>query len=165
MKLDLTRRQIIDDLIHDAHFSRIEQGAKTSEVAAAIVDELHGMEASGHPWVSDYLDKLATRGASLLYSDWRRRFRIRGRTKKGTRCTVPAYAAAVERTADGTRVYTQLPFSAMTVEQVQSKHDALVKTRNTLSVEVRLYADLLELMRSDPSLATAGDALTKLEAA
>lgn len=164
MKLDPTRRQIIDDLIHDAHFARIDQGAQTSEVAAAIVDELHGMEGSGHEWVGEYLDKLAARGASLAYSDWRRRFRLKGRTKKGTRCTVPAYAASVERTEDGGVVYTQHPFASMTAEQLQSKHDQLVKTRNTLSVEVRLYADLLELMREDSSIVTAGDALAKLAA-
>lgn len=160
--MDAARQQVIDDLIHDAHFRRDE--IVTSEVAAEIVDELHALEASGHQWVSDFLDTLAAKGAQKVYADWRRRYRIDGRTKKGTELDVPAYAAIRKTDDEGNVVYTQMRLEDMTLPQLEAKAEAIGRTRDTLSVEYRFYRDLIETMQADDSLRTAGDALRKLAA-
>lgn len=161
--MEPTRQQVIDDLIHDAHFRRSEIVA--SEVAAEIVDELHGMEASGHQWVSDYLDDLAAVGAAKRYADWRRRYRVESSTKKGTPVDVPEYAAVMKRDDEGQVVYTQMRLADMTLPQLEAKAEQIGRTRDTLSVEYRFYRDLIDVMKADPSLSTAGEAIARLEAA
>lgn len=163
MKLDPTRQQVIDDLIHDAHFA--DKRIVTSEVAARIVDELRNLEASGHAWVEQYLDTLAAKGAAKVYADWRRRYSHKGKTRRGTEVEVPVYGAVREVDDDGTIVSVQLALFSMTLEQVRARRDHLAKTRDTLSAEVRFFTDLADLMEADSSLATAGDALARLEAA
>jgi hypothetical protein len=158
-----SRRQVIDDLIHDAHFGRAE--VVTRKVAAEIVDELHGLEASGHEWVSEYLDQLAVKGAAKVYADWRRRYRVGSRTKKGTALDVPAYAAVRKHDDRGAVVFAQMHLEDMTLPQLEAKAERIGKTRDTLSVEYRFYRDLIELMQTDAALATAGDAIARLEAA
>lgn len=161
--MDSTRQQIIDDIIHDAHFRRGEIIA--SEVAAEIVDELRNLEASGKQWVAEYVDDLAAKGAAKVYADWRRRHRIDGRTKKGTEVDVPAFAAVRERDDEGNVVYTQMRLEDMTLPQLEAKAEAIGRTRDTLSVEYRFYRDLIEVMQADSSLVTAGDAMARLAAA
>lgn len=160
--MDPTRQQVIDDLIHDAHFRRTEIVA--SEVAAEIVDELHNLEAGGQTWIADFLDDLAAKGVQKVYADWRRRYRIDGRTKKGTELDVPAYAAIRKTDDDGNVVYTQMRLEDMTLPQLEAKAETIGRTRDTLSVEYRFYRDLIDAMKADPALATAGDALRKLAA-
>lgn len=161
--MEPTRQQVLDDVIHDAHFRRSE--IITSEVAAEIVDELHNLEASGHQWVSDFIDELAAKGAAKIYSDWRRRYTIDATTKKGTGLTLPAYGAVVTRDDEGQAVYQQMHLLDMTLPQLVERRGRLAKTRDTLSIEVRLLSDLIEAMEADSSLVTARDALARLEAA
>lgn len=160
--MDEARQQIIDDVIHDAHYRREE--IVTSEVAAEIVDELRHLEASGHSWVEEYVDSLAAKGAAKVYSDWRRRHRIDGRTSKGTELDVPAYAAVQSQDDDGNVVYHQMRLEDMTLPQLEAKAERIGRTRDTLSVEYRFYRDLIEVMQADATLATAGDALRRLAA-
>lgn len=160
--MDETRQQIVDDIIHDAHFRADE--IVTAEVAAEIVDELHGIE-SAHAWVADFLDDLAAKGAAKVYADWRRRYRIDGRTKKGTEVDVPAYAAIRKHDDGGKVIYTQMRLEDMTLPQLEAKAETIGRTRDTLSVEYRFYRDLIEMMQADPTLLTAGDALARMEAA
>lgn len=161
--MDETRQQIIDDVIHDAHFRRSE--IITSEVAAEIVDELHAMEASGQEWVTDLLDDLAAKGAAKVYSDWRRRYTVDATTKKGTDLTMPAYGAVTTRDAEGKVVYTQMHLLDMTLPQLVERRGRIAKTRDTLSIEVRILSDLIEAMEADATLVTARDALARLDAA
>lgn len=161
--MDPTRQQLIDDVIHDAHFRRSEIIA--SEVAAEVVDELRNIEAAGHEWVATYLDDLAAKGAAKVYADWRRRHRIEAQTRKGTGIDVPAYAAVRKQDDEGNVVYTQMRLEDMTLPQLEAKAETIGRTRDTLSVEYRFYRDLIEIMQGDTSLLTAGDALARLEAA
>lgn len=162
MRLDPTRQQIVDDIIHDAHFA--DERIVTSEVAGRIVDELHNAEASGHVWIEEFLDDLARKGAAKVYADWRRRFSHRGRTSKGTEVEVPTYGAFREVNDDGEVVYVQLAIFTMTLDQVVARRDHLARTRDTLSAEVRFFSDLADVMRTN-DIATAGEALARLEAA
>ena len=160
--MEPTRQQIIDDLIHDAHFA--DERIITAEVAARFVDELRNLEGSGVQWIGDYLDDLARKGAVKVYTDWRRRHRIPATTKKGTELEIPAYASVREIDDDGSVTYVQLALAGMTLDQLKDKRDRMARTRDTLSAEVRLLSDLIEIMESDASLATAGDALARLAA-
>ena len=161
--MDETRQQVVDDLIHDAHFRR--SAIVTSEVAAEIVDELRRLEAEGRSWVTGYLNDLAAVGAAKRYSDWRRRYRIEGKTKKGTDVDVPAYAATRSHDDEGNVVYQQMRLEDMTLPQLEAKAQQIERTRDTLSVEYRFYSDLIEIMQADSTLATAGDAMVRLAAA
>lgn len=161
--MDPARQQVIDDVIHDAHFRRTEIVA--SEVAAEIVDELQGLEAGGQTWIAGYLDDLAAKGAAKVYADWRRRYRIDGKTKKGTEVEVPVYASVRKRDDEGNVVYTQMRLADMTLDELKAKAEHIGRTRDTLSVEYRFYSDLIELMQADDSLHTAGDAMERLAAA
>lgn len=161
--MDESRQQIIDKIIRAAHERRSE--IVTSEVAAEIVEELHELEAFGHEWVSEYLDRLAAKGAAKVYADWRRRLRgPRARTKKGTPVDMPAFAAFRRVADDGSARHVHLPLTAMSLSQVQAKADQVRKQRDTMSVEYRLLADLVEIMQADPSIATAGEAMDRLAA-
>jgi hypothetical protein len=160
--VDPTRQQIIDDIIHDAHFRRDE--IITAEVASEIVDELHNAATAGAEWIDEYLTDLAVIGAAKRYTDWRRRHRVEAQTKKGTEVDVPAYAAVRKQDDEGKVIFTQMRLEDMTLEQLQAKADAIGKTRDTLSVEYRFYRDLIEIMQADEALSTAGDALRKLAA-
>lgn len=161
--MEVTRQQVIDDIIHDAHFRAPE--AITSEVVAEIVDELHGLEAAGHDWVADYLDTLAAKGAAKVYADWRRRYTIDTTTRKGTGVTVPGFGSVLKRDDEGQVVYTQMRLLDMTLPQLIERRGRLAKTRDTLSIEVRLLSDLIEAMEADASLVTARDAIARVEEA
>lgn len=161
--MEPTRQQIVDDIIHDAHFRSSEIIA--SVVATEIVDELRNLEASGAGWVAEFIDSLAAQGAAKKYADWRRRYRIESRTKKGTEVDIPAYAATRSHDDAGNVVYTQMRLEDMTLPQLVAKAQQIERTRDTLSVEYRFYSDLIEIMQADESLATVGDAMTRLAAA
>lgn len=77
---------------------------------------------------------------------------------------VPAYAAIRKRDDEGNVVYTQMRLEDMTLPQLEAKAEAIGRTRDTLSVEYRFDRDLIELMQSDTTLVTAGDALRRLAA-
>lgn len=161
--MEPTRQQIVDDVIRDAH--EADERIVTREVARRIIDELHALEGSGARWIGDLIDSLAETGAQKLYADWRRRQSIRSRTRKGTEVDIPIYGAVREQAEDGSIVYTQLALFTMTLAQVVERRDQLARQRDTLSAEVRFFADLAEIMEADPSLKTAGEALARLEAA
>src|SRR5690606_728324 len=112
-----------------------------------------------------YIDELAAKGAAKVYADWRRRYRIDARTKKGTAVDVPEYAATRRHDDDGAVVYTQMRLMDMTLPQLEAKAEQIGRTRDTLSAEYRFYRDLIEIMQADESLRTAGDAMARLEAA
>lgn len=160
--MDPTRRQIIDDIIHDAHHGR--DRIVSSEVAAEVVDEVRNLEAAGHRWVADLIDKWLIAGAAKACADWRRRYQHAGRTNRGTEVEVPVYGAVRETSADGEIVHVQLALFTMTVEQVKERHATLARQRDTLSAEVRWFADLIEVMEAR-GCQTAGDAIALMEAA
>lgn len=161
--MEPTRQQVVDDIIHDAHHDA--DRIVSSEVAAVVLDELRNLEAGGVGWVADVLDGLLLRGVARMCADWRRRYSHTGRTKKGTEVEIPVYGAVRETDDDGQVVHVQLALFSMTVEQVEQRRDALARQRDTLSAEVRFFSDLADVMRADPSLTTAGEALARLDAA
>lgn len=161
--MESTRRQIVDDLIHDAHHGKDRIVA--SEIAAEVVADLRNLEAEGHRWVSELIDRLLLAGAAKMCADWRRRYSHSGRTKKGTEVEIPKWGAVIEADDAGAPVHVQLALFTMTLDQARAKRDALVKGRDTLSAEIRWYSDVIEIMEADPALRTVGDALARLEAA
>lgn len=161
--MDETRRQIIDDIIHDAHHGR--DRIVSAEVAAVVVDEVRNLEAGGHRWVEGLIDRWLIIGAQKACADWRRRHQHKGRTRKGAEVEVPVYGAVRETGDDGQVVHVQLALFTMTLEQARERRDTLAGQRDTLSAEVRWFSDLIEVMEADASLKTVGDALARLEAA
>lgn len=161
--MDPARQQMVDDIVHDAHHDaeRIVAG----EVAAVVLDDLRNLEAEGHRWVGDVLDRLLLAGVGKMCADWRRRYSHKGTTRKGTEVEVPVYGAVRETDDDGTVVHVQLALFSMTLEQVRQRRDTLAKQRDTLSAEVRFFTDLAEVMEADRTLLTAGHALAHMEAA
>lgn len=160
--MEPTRRQIIDDIIHDAHNrERVVAG----EVATEVLDELRNLEAGGQRWVADFIDNLLLRGVSRLCADWRRRYSHKGKTRKGSEVEIPEWGAVREAEDDGTTVHVQLSLFTMTLDQAKARRAALARQRDTLSAEVRWFSDVIEMMEADPSLRTVGDTLARLEAA
>src|SRR5690606_2399463 len=100
------RQQIIDDIIHDAHHGR--DRIVSAEVAADVVDEVRNLEAAGHSWVADLIDRWLIVGAQKACADWRRRHQHKGRTRKGTAVEVPVYGAVRETNDAGEVVHVQL---------------------------------------------------------
>lgn len=156
-------RRIVDDIIHDAHHGKDRIVAR--EVAAEVVDEVRNLEASGLRWVETLIDSWLLAGAQKACADWRRRHMHPGRTKKGAEVDVPVYGAVRETTDEGEVVHVQLTLFTLTLEQAKARHNTLARQRDTLSAEVRWFADVIELMESNPALRTVGDALKHLEAA
>ena len=161
--MEPTRRQLIDDIIHDAHFGRDKVVA--SEVAAQVLDELRNLEAGGHRWVAEMVDSLLLRGVGRLCADWRRRYSHKTTTRKGTAVEIPEWGAVIEATDDGEPVHVQLSLFTMTLDQAKARRASLARQRDTLSAEVRWFSDVIEMMEADPALVTVGDALARLEAA
>lgn len=161
--MESTRRQIIDDIIHDAHHGK--DRFVSAEVAAEVVDEVRNLEAGGHHWVGDLIDRWLIAGAQKACADWRRRYQHPGRTRKGTEVDVPVYGAVRETNEAGEVVHVQLSLFTMTLEQARERRDSLAQQRDTLSAEVRWFSDVIEMMEADKALRTVGDALRKLEAA
>lgn len=158
--MEPTRRQILDDIIREAHESH---GGCASDVKLAILDALKGLEGSGAAWVAAELDRYAQAGASRAYADWRRRTQIKSKTRKGTNVEIPTFGAVTEATPDGTRV-VQLPLEDLTIEQVRERIARLAKARDTYSREITLLRDVVALMESE-GIVSVGDALAKLAAA
>lgn len=160
--MDEARRQIIDDIIRDAH-----EGDRVvaSEAAAVVLDELRSLEAGGHRWVAQFMDGLLLRGVARLCADWRRRSSHKGRTRRGAEVEIPEWGAVREATEDGEIVHVQLSLFSMTLDQAKARRDSLSRQRDTLSAEVRWFSDVIEIMEADASLGTVGDALVRLDAA
>ena len=161
--MEPTRQQIVDDIIHDAHHGK--DRIISAEVAAEVVDELRNIEAEGHGWVAGLIDRWLIVGAQKACADWRRRHQHAGRTRKGTEVEIPIYGAVREVADDGEPVSVQLTLFTLTLDQAKQRRDALAKSRDTLSAEVRWFSDVIEIMEADRSLRTVGDALARLEAA
>lgn len=160
--MEPTRQQVIDDIISEAHEA---DSRSTSAAAERIVSELHNLEASGHAWITEFLDDLAQKGAARIYADWRRRIQHAGRTSHGAEVEIPVFGAVREVGEDGSVAYVQLALFSMTLPQVIERRNQLARQRDTLSVEVRFLTDLAEMMEADPSLVTAGQAIARMDAA
>lgn len=161
--MEPTRQQIVDDIIHDAHHGN--DRIVSRQVAAEVVDELRNLEAGGHRWVADLLDKLLISGASKLCADWRRRHSHASKTKRGAEVEIPIYGAVTEPDEAGDPTVVQLTLFTLTLDQARQRRDRLARNRDTLSAEVRWFTDVIEIMEADRTLATVGDALARLEAA
>ena len=158
--MEPTRRQILDDIIREAHESH---GGCSSDVKLAILDALSDLEASGAAWVTAELDRYAQAGAARAYADWRRRTQIRSKTRKGTNVELPAFGAVTEATDDGTRT-VQMLLEDLTIDQARERIARLAKSRDTYSREITLLRDAVALMEAE-GIDRVGDALAKLAAA
>lgn len=154
MRLTPEARAAVDAAIADAH----EDGRPTREIAARVVTAMHEMEPSGLPWVSTFLDDLAIAGAVKLCADWRRKHRVRSRTRKGTETELPAYVGANDE--DGNAV--QLSLIGLDLAGLTRHRARLARQRDTLSVEVAALDVLIRQMEADPSLETVGAAIAAL---
>lgn len=159
--MEPTRQQIIDEIIREAHE---DCDGITSKVKVQIVAEVEDLLGAGKPWTPSLLRTWAEIGARTAYTDWRRRHMGRGKTRKGTELDVPEFAA-VRRIDENEVVYQQRELDDLTLEEVLAKAQAVGKQRDTLSVRYRYYADLAEIMASDPTITTVREARERLAAA
>lgn len=156
-------RAAIERLKAEAHASaKAPDGSIPSSVAAAeFVRLLREVEGIAPAAVEEYLDGLARKGAMKVLADWRRTHRAPAKTAKGTAVDAPAYAGTVRPDANGDPRHVQVPLPGMTVDELRGHKERLERTRNTLSVEVRLVADLIEVCEAE-GYETAGEALDHL---
>lgn len=166
MKLEPAQQQIIDDLIAEADAANIDQAgaAENRVVAEHLVAALDDLEGSGRRWVADYIKGLTVSGAMSKVAEWRRRYEIKGTTKKGTKVTAPAYGAVRSIDEDGTVRFLQMRLEGMSVVELQDLKSRKARMRDTLSAEIKFYDALIETME-ERKLATAGEALDLLGAA
>jgi hypothetical protein len=168
MKLTTEQRQVIADLVLEAHEASVApsgDGYDTTAAAEAFVASLHDIEGGAPEWIARYVDALAVDGAKKVCADWRRANRLPGKTRKGTPVDMPAFAGVRRSDGGGAPVYVQMRFESMDIEALRMHRDKLEAARNTYSREITLISDLIDLMEADPSLRTAGDALAHLMAA
>lgn len=156
MRLDPEARAVLDDALERAH-ADLGDGVRPRAIAASVVAHLRDSERFGLPWVESCVDDLAVVGAMKLCADWRRRHRTPAATAKGTAVAAPRFSTARDETGE----FVQVAFDGMDLAAVRRRRDQLEAQRNTLSVEVRLLADLAELMERD-AIPTAGQALATL---
>jgi len=155
VKLHPNDRDVIHAILAEAHVP----GRPTREIAAHFAAAVRDLEPSGLPWVSTYLEELVIVGAQKVCADWRRSQNGKAKTKKGTDTPVPAFVGQNDA-ATGTAV--QLTFDDLDLDGVRRHRQRLAAQRNTLSTTIQYLADLVEVMESDESIATAGDAATVL---
>lgn len=156
MKLDTEAREAVNAALTEAHSDL----GRSRVIAARFVDLIRDMEPSGHQWISEYLDELSIVGAMKVCADWRRSRNGTARTRKGTPVPIPLFATT--ETADG--IQTIGRFEDLDANDLRARKEQMEAQRNTLSREIRLYADLLEAMEA-PGVETVGQALAAMEQA
>lgn len=163
MTLIPDERAAIDRLKADAHDEarRPDGSVASADAAAAFVRLLREVEGIAPAAIADYMDDLARKGAAKVLADWRRKHRAPAKTNKGTAVDAPAYAGVRRPDADGELVHVQAALPGLTLDEMRSHKRKLEATRNTLSREVRLVADLIDVME-EKGYATAGEALADL---
>lgn len=156
-------RHAIDQAKAEAHDqARQPDGSVPSRLAAARFVALLGeIEGADPDAIGVYLDGLAITGAMKVLGDWRRRHRAPARTAKGTRLDVPTYAGAIRPDADGRGRHVQLPLGDMTADELRTHKARLAASRDTLSAEIRLVSDLIEVMEAQ-GYTSAAEALADL---
>lgn len=161
VKLPAAYQQIVDSIIDEAH---AEHGGVPRDVSEGIVERLTALEGSGEMWVAAYNHDLLVSGAARLYSDWRRRYEINGKTKAGTPVTVPAFGGVTRKDDDGVVVHVQMALEGMTLAELREMRNRKARMRDTLSGEIKVYDALIDLM-VEKNLACAGDALALIQKA
>lgn len=156
-------RAAIERLKAEAHdLARQPDGSVPSSLAAAeYVRLLREVEGIAPAAIADHLDRLARSGAAKVLADWRRKHRAPARTARGTAVDAPRYAGTTRPDGDGEPQRVQVELPGMTIDELRGHHDRLRRTRDTLSIEVRLAADLIEVMEAE-GYATAGQAIEHL---
>lgn len=156
----MTKNELLHQLADDAHAACVTPSGTfpTRDVAHHFTAAVKELEGSGDPWVPAFIDSLTVDGASKWLGDWRRKHRLKARTKKGTAVEPSAYAG--RRNDDGG--YEQMRLLDMDLVSLKAHADKLKSQRDTLSVEIRLLDDLIEAMESDDALSTVGAAFRKL---
>ena len=153
----------IDALKAEAHqtATRPDGSVSSRRAAAEYVRLLRAAEGINPALIAETLDSLARRGASSVLADWRRRQRTPARTLRGTKVDAPHFAGVRRPGPDGAPEHVQMPLSGMSPDELREHRRKLEAQRNTLSREVRLVADLIDVMEAH-GLTTAGDAIARL---
>lgn len=163
MNLTPDERQAIEQMKAEAHdlATRPDGSVTTRHAAGHFVRLLRDAEGISPAVIGAFLDDLAVKGAAKVMSDWRRAQRTTTATAKGTKVDAPKYAGTKRPDTDGDLVHVQLALAGMTLDELRDHKDRLEATRNTLSREVRLIADVIAVMEAE-GYATAGQAIDHL---
>lgn len=157
MKLTQDERAVLESLAVEAHErASTPDGYDTNTAAHAFVTLLDDLERFGQPWVDAYLYKLRVDGAKRYLTFWRTRQRLAARTAKGTKVSLPMYAGKRKRGA-----YLQTPFDGFDASAIDDQLHRLVATRNTLSKQIQVLAEVKALLEQNPGM-TAGEALGRI---
>lgn len=156
----MTKAETLHALADEAHAASVTPSGTypTRDVAHRFVAAVRDLEQYGDPWVAAFVDSLTVDGASKWLADWRRKHQISAKTKKGTAVDVPRFAG--RRNAEGE--YEQMHLFEMDLAALEAHAFKLAAHRDTLSRELRLLHDLIDAMKADDNLRTAGDAFRKL---
>ena len=157
MKLDPEARDAVNAALTEAHAVLVDKRVRSRHVASRFVTLIRDMEPSGAAWIPVYLDELAIVGAMKVCADWRRTKNGTAKTRKGTNVAVPLWST----TTDDQGEPVLSPFDALTADELRIRMDQMEAQRDTLSRELRLYADLLEAMEA-PGVDTVGQALAAM---
>lgn len=158
--MNLDERAAIERLKADAHDeARRPDGSIVSrEASAAFVRLLGEVEGIAPAAIAEYRDGLARKGAAKVLADWRRKHTQPAKTAKGTPVDAPAFAGVRRPDSDGALVHVQASLPGLSLDEMQAHKKKLEAQRNTLSREVRLVSDLIDVMQSE-GYETAGEAL------
>lgn len=163
MSLTADERDAFDAMKAEAHDLATRPDGSMIPGAAAVhyVRLLHDAEGIAPDAIAGYVDALARKGAAKVLADWRRARRTKARTAKGTPVDAPRYAGTIRPDGDGTPQHVQVELPGMTVDELRGHKRKLETSRNTLSREIRLVSDLIEVCEVE-GYATASDALAHL---
>lgn len=163
MTLIPDERAAIERLKADAHAEarRPDGSFVSADANVAFVRLLREVEGISPAAISTYLDSLAVKGAGKVLADWRRKHRAPAKTSKGTAVDAPAYAGVRRPDSDGALVHVQVALPGLSLDEMRAHKAKLSATRDTLSREVRLVSDLIDVMEMK-GYETAGEALADL---
>jgi hypothetical protein len=163
MKYSTEERTFIRGIQAEAHRMALLPDGSIDVRAVPIhfVALLRESEGASPGFIDSYIDSLAAKGAAKVASDWRRSQKRDARTAAGTDLEVPAHAGIRRPDRNGTKVPVQVALGGMTVPELRSHKARLSASRNTLSREIRLLSDLIEVCESK-GYATAEQALADL---
>lgn len=157
-------RDVIDAMLDEAQVlaTRPDGSVRSSTAPLHFVTLLRDAEGISPDLIEKYLDYLAGRGAAKIIADRRRRHRIPTATAKGTKVDAPRHAGVKRPNEVGRLEFVQVELPGMTVAELRAHRQQIEAQRNTMSREVRLISDLIDVMEADPKVSTAGEAMARL---
>lgn len=150
MRLTTEERAFIAGIQVEAHAAarRDDGSIDVRAVPYQFLRLLHEAEGASPGFIGAYIDSLARTGAARVTAGWRRSLRRKARTAAGTNLEVPAYAGVNRPDRNGTKVPVSVALAGMTVTELRAHKARLSASRDTLSREIRLLADLIDVMES-----------------